>query len=188
VQRLLELPNAFKRYRDAHGVLEFAAFQDADGGLESSVAAIRELVPDADGKRLLELGPRSIDDATFFGDWYDTASQAIARPATGYTIGRPGDGGDFARAFLSPPYGLWVAGSQPGTAAAPSNVDAMFNEVREFILPLDLDHQVLDWAHPNLTDVSDYFAVGMEWWGVFLFTIHVPALGRLTAVAGSTTD
>jgi hypothetical protein len=30
--------------------------------------------------------------------------------------------------------------------------------------------------------------MGMEWWGIFLFSIHVPAIERLTIVAGSTTD
>ena len=36
--------------------------------------------------------------------------------------------------------------------------------------------------------VSDYFAAGMEWWGVFLFSVYVPALQRLTIIAGSSTD
>ena len=64
----------------------------------------------------------------------------------------------------------------------------IFHAVRRFILPPDLEHDILDWAHPELPEVADYFAQGMEWWGVFLFTIHVPALNRLTAIAGSTTD
>ena len=56
------------------------------------------------------------------------------------------------------------------------------------VLPPDLAQVILDWSHPRLPDASPYFAAGMEWWGVFLFTVHVPALGRLTGIAGSATD
>jgi hypothetical protein len=39
-----------------------------------------------------------------------------------------------------------------------------------------------------LPEASKFFAAGMEWWGVFLFTINVPSIGRLTVIAGSTSD
>ena len=40
----------------------------------------------------------------------------------------------------------------------------------------------------RLAEVSDYFESGLEWWGVFLFSIYVPALRRLVIIAGSATD
>ena len=91
----------------------------------------------------------------------------------------PGSGGQFAYAFSNPPYGLRARGSE---------VQALFEEIRDFILPPDERSEILDWTSPRLPEVSAYFSMGIDWWGVFLFTIHVPATGRLTAIAGSTTD
>jgi steroid 5-alpha reductase family enzyme len=67
-------------------------------------------------------------------------------------------------------------------------VQAVFDEIRDFILPPAHQYEICDWSSPRLPEVSDYFTDGMEWWGVFLFSIYVPALKRLTIVAGSTTD
>ena len=39
-----------------------------------------------------------------------------------------------------------------------------------------------------LPDVSDYFADGMEWWGVFLFSIYTAETRRLAIIMASTTD
>ncbi len=46
----------------------------------------------------------------------------------------------------------------------------------------------MDWSSPRLPEASRFFAAGMEWWGVFLFTIYVPQIRRLTVIAGSTAD
>ena len=55
-------------------------------------------------------------------------------------------------------------------------------------MPPNLEHEILDWTNPKLPEVSAFFASGMEWWGVFLFTVHVPETGLLTVICGSTTD
>jgi hypothetical protein len=67
-------------------------------------------------------------------------------------------------------------------------VQELFTAVRKFVLPPNLEHHILDWTSPRLPEVSKFFAAGMEWWGVFLFTVHVPAIRRLTVIAGSTSD
>jgi steroid 5-alpha reductase family enzyme len=67
-------------------------------------------------------------------------------------------------------------------------VQTLFEEIRDFILPPALECEICDWSSPRLPEVSDYFADGMEWWGIFLFSVYIPALNRLTVVAGSTTD
>ncbi len=48
--------------------------------------------------------------------------------------------------------------------------------------------EILDWSDARLPEVSDYFDDGAEWWGVFLFSVHIPSMRRLTIIAGSTTD
>ncbi|WP_027999280.1 hypothetical protein [Sinorhizobium arboris] len=63
-----------------------------------------------------------------------------------------------------------------------------FEEVRDFILPPFDGSEILDWSDARLPEVSDYFDAGAEWWGVFLFSVYIPARRRLTIVAGSTTD
>lgn len=186
------------------GVLKFSLFEDAEGDEASALAAISAVVPDIDTKVLRSLGSRRIEDKVFFGDWYDAEGDALLRlgrhrtsdgreltdpcfedlDSTGIVSGSSsipdaGSGGQFAYAFSCTPYGL---------RAKPSVVQERFRKIRDIVLPPDLAHAILDWSHPRLPEASPYFAAGMEWWGVFLFTVHVPALGRLTGIAGSATD
>ena len=88
-------------------------------------------------------------------------------------------GGQFAYAFSCPPYRL---------QAKASAIQSTFDEIREFISPSKTEIHIWHWSNPALPQVSDYFAAGMEWWVVYLFSIHVPARRRLTIIAGSATD
>jgi hypothetical protein len=99
--------------------------------------------------------------------------------AGGVEIPDPGGGGQFAYAFSWTPYGLH---------AKPREIQQLFDAITDFVLPPGADHEIWDWASPRLPEVSQYFEAGMDWWGVFLFTIYVPSLRRLTVIAGSTTD
>lgn len=203
MRRIEKLPPAFKRYRKMGGVLDFAMFEEADGGEEEILSAIASAYG-FDTEKLRTLGCRRINDRAFFGDWYDRAGGLLIRrgswtAADGRELHNPslvateglqltsgaapcpdaGTGGQFAYAFSSPPYPL---------RPRPREIQALFEEIRDLILPPLHWHEILDWASPRLPEVSDYFRIGMQWWGVFLFSIHVPALRRLTIIAGSTSD
>ena len=201
------LPPAFKRYKKMLGVLDFAVFDEADGTEEEILSAIPQALRHAhsfDADRLRLLGCKRIRERAFFGDWYDPDSGNLLkvgeyRTADGSELQNPtlkklervnivsgfspapeaGAGEQFAYAFSHPPYGL---------KGQPSEVQAAFAEVRDFVLPPPHRGEICDWSNPRLPEVSDYFAAGMEWWGVFLFSIHIPAIKRLTIIAGSTTD
>jgi hypothetical protein len=150
------------------------------------------------------LSNREIDRLAFYGEWYDAATRSLLKigmytssdgkvlvnpklrnlrgirlVSGGGPIPEVGIGGQFAYAFSWTPYGL---------RTNPEEVQELFDKITEFILPANLDHKILDWTKGDLSEVSPYFAAGMEWWGVFLFTIHVPEIQRLTVIAGSTTD
>ncbi|HEX8654378.1 MAG TPA: hypothetical protein VF693_04045 [Allosphingosinicella sp.] len=203
MHKIEKLPPAFKRHRKMGGVLDFAIFEDADGGEEEILSAISAAYG-FDTEKLRTLGSRQINDRAFFGDWYDRETGSLIQrgswaTADGRKLENPplkttegmqlvsgaapcpeaGSGGQFAYAFLSPPYPI---------RARPREVQAAFEEIRDFILPPLHWHEILDWTSPRLGEVSDYFRMGMEWWGVFLFSIHVPALRRLTIIVGSATD
>ena len=204
MQRVEKLPPAFKRFHKMSGVLDFAVFEGASGTKEEILSAISQAIPNANVDRLSSLGSRRIKERAFFGDWYDRDSGMLLRlgsydTADGQTLTNPklkklqgvkivsgavnipdpGGGGQFAYAFSHPPYGL---------RGSPREVQSIFAEIRDFILPPGEVSEILDWSSPQLPEVSAYFANGMEWWGVFLFSIHIPASGRLTIIAGSTTD
>jgi hypothetical protein len=72
--------------------------------------------------------------------------------------------------------------------AAAGEVQQLCNAITNFVLPPNREHHFLDWSSSRLPEASKFFAVGMEWWGVFLFTIYVPSIRRLTVIAGSTSD
>lgn len=204
----LRLPNSFRRYRKIGGVLEFCLFGDAAADEDDALAAIAAALPDADIARLRTLGCRILDDATFYGDWYDAASDQLISLghhtfADGETLidptfeqlarmlerkrlkaaarggDAPGSGGQFAGAFCNPPYPL---------QASLKITQDLFRNIRDIVLPREQPHTIRDWASPSLPLVSPYFKAGMEWWGVFLFTIHIPSQRQLNVIVGSTTD
>jgi hypothetical protein len=199
-------PASIRRYRQIGGVLDFAFFEEAGGAGDEILAAVPHALRGHRvyrAEKLRELGGRRIRERAFFGEWYDPESAAVLR--LGHHVGggrifenpklrdldgvkilnssmpvpEPGEGGGFAYAFSHPPYGL---------DARPAEVQDLFDSLVHFILPDRMEHTILDWTSPRLREVSDYFEAGMEWWGVFLFSIHVPAIRRLTIIAGSTTD
>lgn len=207
MKRIEKLPSAFKRYERMLGVLVFAMFEDANGTNEDILTAMPRALRRAcafDAERLRSLGCRRIRKRAFFGDWYDLGSGKLLKLGRHTTADgselrnpklkkldgvqitsgaapcpEPGAGGQFAYAFSNPPYGLKGRGSE---------VQAVFEEIRDFILPPMHRSEITDWCSPQLPEVSDYFAAGMNWWGVFLFSIYIPATHRLTIIAGSTTD
>lgn len=179
MHRVEELPDAFARYHDIGGALDFAIFDGADGDDNSMLAAISSLIPDLDQEMLRVSGFREVDQQTFFGGWYDLATGELQPPPSSYFIEDAGSGGDFARAFSHPPYGL---------RAPHDEVQGLLNQILGVILPEGQERRILDWSGSELAVASPYFELGMEWWGVFLFTIHMPALRRVTVIAGSTTD
>jgi hypothetical protein len=198
------LPPAFDRFRAIGGALIFAVYEDAKGDDAAALAGISTAMPNLDITKLKSLGYRSIDKRTFFGDWYDAESGALMRlgrletrdgqelidpkfnelvgveiVAEGSVLPEAGAGGQFAYAFSWTPYGLRTHLAE---------VQQLFIEITNFILPPDVEHQILDWSNPRLPEVSKFFAAGMEWWGVFLFTVYLPQIKRMTVIAGSTTD
>jgi hypothetical protein len=202
-----KLPSAFKRYRKMLGVLDFAVFEDAAGTEEEILSVIPQALRHShkfDADQLRQLGCRRITERAFYGHWYDLDNGHLLkvggwRTADGRELENPklkkldgvkimsgaapcpeaGAGGQFAYAFSCPPYGL---------KGRPSEVQAVFDAIRDFILPSDQRSEICDWSSPQLPEVSDYFAAGMDWWGVFLFSIYTPEIKRLSIVAGSTTD
>jgi hypothetical protein len=207
MKKIERLPPAFHRLQEVGGVLEFAVFEEAEGTQDEIVAAILSAlsqIATVDPEALRSVGYRRITERAFFGDWYEPDAGALIKlgdwqtdageelhsprlndlehrriVSGGGSIPKAGAGGQFAYAFTEPPYGL---------RAPPSEVQALFDQICSFMMPPKSEVHVLDWSSDRLPDVSDYFADGMEWWGVFLFSVHVPALKRLTIVAGSSTD
>jgi hypothetical protein len=197
------LPLEFERFRHIGGALGFAIYEDA-GEEVDALTAISSTIPDFDRRRLESLGSRRIDKLSFFGDWYDAATESVLKigaftTSDGKKLVNPrlkdldgidirsgasslpeaGAGGQFAYAFSWTPYGL---------NAGPGEVQQLFNAIAKFILPPQHEHHIFDWTSPRLPEVSKVFAADMEWWGVFLFTIHVPLIRRLTVITGSTSD
>ena len=199
-----KLPAAFGRYEQIGGALHFVVFDDAQGSDAEARAAMATSVPGWRPNASEALSCREIDRLSFFGEWYDPATKSLLRigeytTSEGRALVNPklkelrgvevisgagpipevGTGGEFAYGFSWTPYGL---------RAEPEEVQELFEAITEFILPANLDYKILDWSSRHLSQVSSYFTAGMGWWGVFLFTIHVPEIQRLTVIAGSTSD
>ncbi|MBL8546822.1 MAG: hypothetical protein JNL81_10175 [Hyphomonadaceae bacterium] len=203
MHRVDPLPASFSRYRELWGVVEFAVFDDADGDPDTIFKTICSAAPIDDREALRAIGFRLIDDAAFYGDWYDPATgdllllgeytfeggrkfrnaplrelEGLQQMSGGSGIPEAGAGGQFAYAFAHPPY----------TMRACAETQQVFEKIKHFILPTGVQHEILDWTSPDLPKASAYFEAGMEWWGIFLFSIYVPAHRRLTIIWASSTD
>lgn len=204
MEKFETLPDAFTRYRQIGGVLEFSVFEHVKPDERSSIAAIAIALPGIDIDKLTVNGNKCVSAQGLFGDWYDPNTNALVlrgRHRTddgkewidprlsdlgdrrivsgGSPIPEAGLAAQLAYAFSQPPYGL---------QAKPSEVQALFLQIRDFVLAPSEDHEILDWTSPTLPDASPYFLAGMEWWGICLATIQTPALARITVIAASSTD
>jgi hypothetical protein len=97
----------------------------------------------------------------------------------GAPVPEAGAGGEFAYAYSYSPDGL---------RGPPSEVQFVFEDVRDFLILPTHTSEICDWTSPKLPEVSDYFEAEMEWWGVSLLSIYIPAEQKLTIIVGSTRD
>ena len=212
-----QLPEVFSGYDKLGGVLSFAIFDECPDVDSSLRKAIGVTIEDIMGQgsvmrdRLEALTWRPLTRQAFLGPWADAETGVLrmcgdyttsrgrklvdpsyeeleALRLAGHTIASGGvgipdlwEGGQFAFAFSDPPYGLY--GGTPG------EVQSVFTDMLNLILPRDRLLDIRDWGSPDLPDMCpDYFLPGTEWWGVFLFTIHDRRHGTVTVIAGSSTD
>ena len=202
----------FVSFADA-GADEATAREAVGLALEQIEAEMQPPLPGRAGgfdcTRLAALIPRILTRERFLGDWVDARSgqnlvfNGDYRLSDGRTLHRPsyealqrtheqgaafaGSGfcsptgdGQFGYAFAQPPYGL---------RADFAAIQKAFDAVCAVVLPSWTDCSFLDWdvsGHPGI--FPDLFDAGMEWWGVFQFTVHVPAERRLTVIVGSASD
>jgi hypothetical protein len=181
------------------------AYEAESGEYEVCRSAIGQTFGvDSGNEALAFIQPRKMRERRFFGDWLDFDTGKLIKRGTygndlreelidptlmqlerfgarsgGSGIPEAGEGGQFAYAFLCPPYSL------RGNAR---KIQDTFDTLRTALLPEDSEHEILDWTSPQLPEFSDYFKVGMDWWGIFLFTIFDPSRKRLLVLSASTTD
>lgn len=194
-----------RRIKKLGCVIDVSAFEANDGELETCRQAISQTFgPDRTDAILFSVSPRKLRERKFFGDWLNLDTGKLIKRGTykndagdelidptmeklfkfgarssACEIPDAGSGGQFAYAFLCPPYSL------RGSARS---IQETFDELRWAILPNDTENEILDWTSPILTNFSAYFKVGMEWWGIFLFTIFSRSRRRLIVLSASTTD
>src|SRR5258707_402036 len=200
------LPREFGRFRQIGGALQFAVYEDAGEGEDEAeaLAAISSAIPDLNTDTLKSLGCRRIDKRSFFGDWYDAETDSVLKigeyttsdgkklvnprlkdlegihiRSGGSPLPEAGAGGEISYAFLWAPFVL---------KTGPEQGQGLFTPITKIVLFPNLEHDILDCRSPRLPEVLKFFAAGMEWWGVFLFTVHIPVIRRLTVIAGSTSD
>jgi len=197
----------FKPYYEMGGVLQFVVYDGAQDAEIDALAAIHDGLVNTGSlneSAFEKLTGRKISEAQFWGDWYDPADGSLIKLGNVTTTdgrsftntkllsleklqvvsgGSPGvdvgAGGQFAYAYLNPPYGL---------TGSPAKIQKTFDDIREAILPEGHAATILDWTSSSIDKVSNYFKAGKEWWGVFLFSIYIPDLQKLTIIAGSATD
>ena len=210
--RRVDPPAFMQALKRIGSVLDMTVYEEADFRLPALAAAIAQTLDEGDSAgtadRLLDLGAREISREALLGSWWDpdravlVYDGTIGNPETGASFERPtifereaakkegydsgghnvpgmDQPGNLAYAYFSPPYGL------RGSAREIQN---LFDRLLNFLFPPGETPIIHDWKTPDLADVSGYFRAGLEWWGVFLFTIAHPQAGRVIVLMASTTD
>lgn len=124
-----------------------------------------------------EIEPTALSKATFLGRNYDEASGRISEGMPDHRPGSPI--GEFVAAFVSPPHGV----SMPIV-----KLQALFDQLVDCLSLDDPLTVILDWASPQLAQISDYFDAGFEWWGAFLWTVEASDKSRIAVISASATD
>jgi hypothetical protein len=153
---------------------------------------------------LQSIEERKLTREAFLGEWCDPRDLMLIRRGSGEVegLGRVSDirydklgeapfrswggatpncdePGQYAYAFSCPPYSL------EGPSA---KIQRLFKASTELILGRGGRIEIFDWSGGDLTRVHPTFEAGMEWWGVFLFTILNPEDHSMVVISGSTTD
>lgn len=195
--------------------LDYSFFAGAEPDRLSRLLAVDAHLVRADSPRqwhlpadaivaLQSLNERPITREIFLGDWCDPRDLMLIRRGSGEVegLGRVSDirydklgeapfrswgganpdceePGQYAYAFSCPPYGL------KGPSA---KIQRLFKASTELILGRGGRIEIFDWSGGDLTRVHPTFEAGMEWWGVFLFTVFNPGDHSMVVISGSTTD
>jgi hypothetical protein len=153
---------------------------------------------------LQSIEERELTREIFLGEWCDPRDLMLIRRGSGEVegLGRVSDirydklgeasfrnwggttpdcdePGQYAYAFSCPPYRL------EGPSA---KIQRLFKASTELLLGRGEKIEIFDWSGGDLTRVHPVFKAGMEWWGVFLFTIFKPDDDSMIVISGSTTD
>ena len=204
MRRVAEVPEAVQALYGSGVVLEFVFFADVDDTEAEARTAVGMAVEHvctgwpagSDGTprgvvhraHLHRLPCRVLTQDTFLGDWMEPGSGTRLRGRDYTGLVAPGvfssielwSGGQFAYAFANPPYSLRVDAGR---------TQELFDAVCDLVLPTGNTCVIRDWSGEELLALCpDYFEPGTEWWGVFLFTIHLVKERRLTVIMASQTD
>jgi hypothetical protein len=208
-------PSFIDEFKKIGGVIDFSFFAEIESldasipeafasHLSSASMWSTDVPNTVDLDAIESLPRRSIWKKDFLGDWYDpeaklmrlvgggklTDGTELENPSFDKLYGKktsnwgswcpePGSGGQFGYAFSQPPYGL---------QADYAEIQRIFDLVIEYLFEKGVHTDVTDWSSPELVKLSSYFSHGLDWWGVFLFTLFSPANGRLTVISASTSD
>lgn len=192
-----------ERFRAVGGVVEHCFFEGPCAAREDHLRAVADCLAVAP-TALAPLPGRRIDRRAFLGAWYDEERRGLVKVGRWKTAGgralsdpllrdlgedrvvsgggplpHPGASFGYAYAFSAPPYPL---------RAAPAEIDALFHRVLPSFMPSHAAAEIYDWTAPALNAVSPYFAPGAEWWGMFLYSVALPAEERLCVIMASSTD
>jgi hypothetical protein len=208
-------PTVIDEFKKIGGVVDFSLFANV-GSFDASVSEAfashlssasvwSTALPNTVDLDVIETLPRrSVWKKEFLGDWYDpetkllrlvgggklTDGTELENPTFNKLYGKktsnwgaglpePGSGGQFAYAFSQPPYGL---------QADYREIQRLFDSVLACLFEEGVQTEITDWSSPELVRLSSYFSHGLDWWGVFLFTLFTPANGTLTLISASTSD
>jgi hypothetical protein len=196
---------AYERHQEMSGVLNIQIFNACEDTLENHRSALASVLELSAPKPLEVLSPKRISQAAFHGDFFDKKTghlvpggqlvddygNKITKPyltdihhKKGSSYNPPGgQTGSFAFAYLLPPYGLF----RHNAKLTNIEIEQTYLEMCDYMMPSKNNH-ILNWVEPKLIEIAPHLEKGMEWWGVYAYTIHNAEKRMVSAIVAAETD
>ena len=144
--------------------------------LSKSLGTDRDMYFKIDNKHVLADSGTLITPSQFFGHYHDIKSQGNLTNFINNNSDFTTQG--YTYAFLNPPYSFGK------TQMTDQEIERYFINFNQFMFNDISKLTIYSW----LTDCSNYFEAGNEWWGSFFWTVYNPEKDWFIGIAASTTD
>lgn len=192
-------------YCSSGGVISISVCEEAEDTHVCHAAAVTAAINSKDIERVSNkvsnVVPVEINEETFHGSYFDYDRQLLRHNGTinlagGDTQTNPfykdieskwgGSShipdlwslGEFAYAFCRPAYGLTMK---------PFKIHETYLAITSEVTPRD-QCRILSWQKKEILAADPWLKAGVDWWGVFVFSVYNKNTGQLFGIAASDTD
>lgn len=192
-------------YRSSGGVIFISVCEEAEDTHDCHAATLAAAINSKDvekvSNKVSNVVPVEIEEEAFHGSHFDYDRQLLRHNGTvNLSRGRSQTNpyykdmlsnmgcssdipdlwclGEFAYAFCQPAYGL---------SMKPFEIHETYSAITSEVTPRN-QCRIFSWQKEEILDADPWLKAGIDWWGVFVFSVYNKNSGQLFGIAASDTD